>query len=53
MVTFEAGGVEYGVNGTAQAKYPKPAPIWADDLQLGNGLKVDVSAVLSAGQALC
>ncbi|MFB7474574.1 DUF2511 domain-containing protein [Kitasatospora sp. NPDC056184] len=53
QVTFEAGGVEYGVNGLAQSKYPKPLPIWADDPNLGYGLKVDISAVIEAGRALC
>ncbi|MFD0405003.1 DUF2511 domain-containing protein [Kitasatospora sp. NPDC127116] len=52
-VTFEAGGREYGVNGTAQARYPKLLPIWADDPVLGNGLKVDISSMLNAGLALC
>nr|BFD90699.1 hypothetical protein KitaXyl93_20590 [Kitasatospora sp. Xyl93] len=53
MVTFEVGGREYGVNGTAQARYPKPFPVWADDLVLGNGLKVDIGGVINAGLALC
>ncbi|MFJ6616663.1 hypothetical protein ACIQOW_03640 [Kitasatospora sp. NPDC091335] len=53
QVTFEAGSREYGVNGLAQARYPKPFPVWADDLALGNGLKVDISAVLNVGLALC
>ncbi|MFE2110370.1 DUF2511 domain-containing protein [Kitasatospora sp. NPDC059463] len=53
QVTFETDGVEYGVNGLAQGKYPKPLAIWADDLNLGHGLKVDISAVIEAGRALC
>ncbi|MFJ4794148.1 DUF2511 domain-containing protein [Kitasatospora purpeofusca] len=53
QVTFETGGVEYGVNGLAQGKYPKPQPIWADDTNLGYGLKVDISTVIEAGRALC
>ncbi|MER5352763.1 DUF2511 domain-containing protein [Kitasatospora sp. NPDC002551] len=53
QVTFEAGGVEYGVNGLAQGKYPKVLPIWADDPSLGHGLKVDISTVIEAGRALC
>ncbi|MFD8545680.1 hypothetical protein [Streptomyces sp. NPDC059649] len=53
-VTFEAGGTEYGVNGTAQdAGYPSVKPIWADDKELGNGLKVDISEVLDYGRGLC
>lgn len=53
-VTFEADGTEYGVNGTAQdAGYPSVKPIWADDKELGNGLKVDVSEVLDYGRGLC
>ncbi|MFD8695620.1 DUF2511 domain-containing protein [Kitasatospora sp. MBT66] len=53
QVTFETGDVEYGVNGLAQSKYPKPQPIWADDPNLGYGLKVDISTVIEAGRALC
>jgi hypothetical protein len=53
-VTFEADGTEYGVNGTAQdAGYPSLKPIWADDPELGNGLKVDISEVLDYGRGLC
>lgn len=53
-VTFEAGGTEYGVNGTAQdAGYPSVKPIWADDKELGHGLKVDISEVLDYGRGLC
>lgn len=53
-VTFEADGTEYGVNGTAQdAGYPSVKPIWADDEELGNGLKVDISDVLNYGLSLC
>lgn len=53
-VTFEADGTEYGVNGTAQdAGYPSVKPIWADDTELGNGLKVDISEVLDYGRGLC
>jgi hypothetical protein len=53
-VTFEADGTEYGVNGTAQdAGYPSVKPIWADDTELGHGLKVDISEVLDYGRSLC
>ncbi|MEV6563832.1 hypothetical protein [Streptomyces kronopolitis] len=53
-VTFEAGGTEYGVNGTAQdAGYPSVKPIWADDKELDYGLKVDISEVLDYGRGLC
>ncbi|MFJ5804251.1 hypothetical protein [Streptomyces decoyicus] len=53
-VTFEADGKEYGVNGTAQdAGYPSVQPIWADDKELGHGLKVDISEVLGYGRSLC
>ncbi|MFH9977930.1 hypothetical protein ACH4ND_01455 [Streptomyces sp. NPDC017179] len=54
-VTFEpSGGTEYAVNGTAKgAGYPSMMPIWADDEELGNGLKVDISEVLERGQRLC
>lgn len=52
-VTFEAAGVEYALNGTAQADYPKPTAIWADDPTLGHGLKKNISAAIAAGRALC
>lgn len=54
-VTFEApDGTEYAVNGTAKgAGYPSIEPIWADDEDLGNGLKVDISEVLAKGTSLC
>lgn len=54
-VTFEApDGTEYAVNGTAKgAGYPPIDPIWADDEDLGNGLKVDISEVLAKGASLC
>lgn len=54
-VTFEpAGGPEYAVNGTAQASgYPEIRPIWADDEELGYGLKIDISEVLNKGLTLC
>ncbi|MFJ6787465.1 DUF2511 domain-containing protein [Streptomyces angustmyceticus] len=53
-VTFEVNGTEYGVNGTAQdLGYPSVKPIWADDQELGNGLKVDISEVLDYGRSLC
>ncbi|WP_280684893.1 DUF2511 domain-containing protein [Kitasatospora sp. MAA19] len=54
-VTFQpSGGVEYALNGSAQTMgYPKVDPIWRLDPGLGNGLKVDISAAITAGQALC
>lgn len=54
-VTFEpAGGPRYGVNGTAKSVgYPDVTPIWADDEDLGYGLKVDISQVLNRGLSLC
>lgn len=54
-VTFTpAGGTRYAVNGTAKSSgYPSITPIWADDTNLGNGLKVDISEVLDQGLALC
>ncbi|MFI5979180.1 hypothetical protein [Streptomyces sp. NPDC051452] len=54
-VTFEPpGGPRYAVNGTAKgAGYPAMTPIWADDTNLGNGLKVDISEVLDKGRSLC
>lgn len=54
-VTFEApDGAEYAVNGTAKdAGYPSIEPIWADDENLGNGLKVNISEVLDKGRTLC
>lgn len=54
-VTFEPpGGPRYAVNGTAKgAGYPAITPIWADDQELGNGLKVNISEVLDKGLSLC
>lgn len=54
-VTFEpAGGPRYAVNGTAKgAGYPDISPIWAEDKNLGYGLKVDISEVLNKGLSLC
>ncbi|WP_318201050.1 DUF2511 domain-containing protein [Streptomyces sp. SCL15-4] len=54
-VTFTApNGTEYAVNGTAKgAGYPSIEPIWADDENLGHGLKVDISEVLAKGRSLC
>ncbi|MFI9331961.1 DUF2511 domain-containing protein [Kitasatospora sp. NPDC052868] len=52
-VTFEVGGVEYALNGLAQADFPKPTAIWADDPVLGHGLKKDIGKVIAAGRALC
>ncbi|MFF1547141.1 hypothetical protein [Streptomyces sp. NPDC058291] len=54
-VTFEpAGGPRYAVNGTAKgAGYPDISPIWAEDKDLGYGLKVDISEVLNKGLSLC
>lgn len=52
-VTFTAGGVEYGVNGTAQdLGYPGPDAIWADDPETP-GLKVSISAVIDRGLQEC
>lgn len=55
QVTFEEpGGLEYGVNGTAQdAGYPSVLPIWALDPALGHGLRVNISEVLDKGRTLC
>lgn len=53
-VTFEFNGTEYGVNGSAQgAGCPSMTPIWADDEELGYGLKADISEVLAYGRSLC
>ncbi|MFJ4932324.1 hypothetical protein ACIP8U_00435 [Streptomyces pseudovenezuelae] len=54
-VTFEpAGGPRYAVNGTAKdVGYPDISPIWAEDEDLGYGLKVDISEVLNKGLSLC
>ncbi|MFG2440867.1 hypothetical protein [Streptomyces sp. NPDC048508] len=54
-VTFEpAGGPRYAVNGTAKdSGYPDISPIWADDKELGYGLKIDISEVLNKGLSLC
>jgi hypothetical protein len=53
-VTFEAGGTEYGVNGTATgAGYPEVDPIWLDNPALDGGPKVNISEVLDYGLTLC
>ncbi|MES4891419.1 hypothetical protein [Streptomyces sp. NPDC096012] len=54
-MTFEPpGGPRYAVNGTAKgAGYTAMTPTWADDTNLGNGLKVDISEVLDKGRSLC
>lgn len=53
LVTFEAGGVEYALNGSAKtAGYPSVEPVWAEDPQLP-GLRVDIHPALLAGSALC
>ncbi|MCX5601609.1 YebY family protein [Streptomyces phaeochromogenes] len=54
-VTFTvAGGAEYGVNGTAKGLgYPEPIPIWVDDPELGQGVKISIGEVLDAGLVLC
>lgn len=54
VVTFESGGTEYGLNGTAMDQgYPSPKPIWAEDPMLGQGLRVGIGTVIAAGRALC
>ncbi|MCZ4099856.1 DUF2511 domain-containing protein [Streptomyces sp. H39-C1] len=53
-VTFSANGQEYALNGLAKGQgYPEIDPIWRDDPNLGNGLKVDISEVLNAALAMC
>ncbi|MGK4583470.1 DUF2511 domain-containing protein [Kitasatospora sp. HPMI-4] len=52
-VTFEAGGVEYALNGSAHESYAEPDPIWAADPALGSGLKMSLKPAITAGLALC
>lgn len=53
LLTFEAGGVEYGLNGPAQdGGYPVPQPVWAD-APGGGGLHMDMLPAIDAAQALC
>jgi len=49
-VVVRANGKDYGVNGTALARYPRVDPIWKS---AGNGLKVNISEVLELGLAMC
>lgn len=53
-VTFQpAGGVEYGLNGSAQAMgYPSPEVVWAADPAVA-GLRLDLGPAIALGQALC
>jgi hypothetical protein len=53
-VTFTANGTEYAVNGTAKSQGYKPIdPVWAQDKELGHGLKVNIGDVLNRGLELC
>lgn len=53
LVTFEAGGVEYALNGSAEAAgYPSVLPVWGMDPQVA-GLRQNIRPALEAGQALC
>jgi hypothetical protein len=53
-IIFEADGTTYAVNGLAKGdgSYADIDPIWADDGS-GLGLKVNISDLIEAGQALC
>jgi hypothetical protein len=53
-ITFTSGGTTYAVNGLAKGdhKWADIDPIWADDGS-GPDLKVDISDLIEAGQALC
>ncbi|MFJ3793842.1 hypothetical protein [Kitasatospora sp. NPDC090091] len=53
VVTFETDGVEYALNGPAQAVYPQPGRLWAEDPQLGYGLKKSMGPTIAMGLALC
>jgi hypothetical protein len=53
-ITFTSDGTTYAVNGLAKGdkKWADIDPIWADDGS-GLGLKVNISDLNEAGQALC
>lgn len=52
-VIFDDGLVKWGLNGTAQERgYAKVDPIWRDDPAV-KGAKVNLGAVIEAGQELC
>ncbi|WP_392895793.1 hypothetical protein [Streptomyces sp. LN699] len=54
FVTFEYAGTEWGINGSAQTRgYPFPDRIWAEDPNLGHGLKISMDEVLKRGLAMC
>lgn len=53
LVTFEASGVEYALNGSAQgAGYPSALPVWAVDPQVA-GLRLSLRPAIDAGLAMC
>ncbi|WKX74137.1 DUF2511 domain-containing protein [Streptomyces sp. XD-27] len=53
-VTFMVDGTEYALNGTAKkVGFPSVEPVWAEDPELGSGLRVSLSEVLEIGQRLC
>ncbi|MDK1476060.1 DUF2511 domain-containing protein [Streptomyces sp. 549] len=51
-ITFEAGGTEYGLTGSAQSSYAKPDPIWVDDPDVP-GVKTSLGSLIAAGMKLC
>ena len=53
-IIFTSSGTTYSVNGLAKGdgKWAEIDPIWADDGS-GLGLKVNISDLIEAGQALC
>lgn len=57
-VVLEAGGNTYALNGAAitvasRYGYADVHSIWADDAQLGYGLKKDLSVLITPGLELC
>jgi hypothetical protein len=54
-VTIDVGGTRYALNGTAKTHTDALdlRSIWAEDPELGHGLKKDASPLLDLGRALC
>ena len=54
LVIFSAGGVDYGINGSAKnAGYPEPHPIWKESDDSSVWPSVPMGDILRAGLKLC
>lgn len=52
MVTVQADGTEYGVNGLSRRAYPKVDAVWLDNPAI-EGTKIPIGTVIDKGLALC